>query len=196
MACQQRIDSGRLSSYAYDNWMKNKGYWVQSASQLRKAMKKHLVGEWMTSDVISVSPKASLIDVKRLMSSKHIRRVPVVDKGKLVGIVTLGDVREASPSDATSLSVYELNYLLARLTIDQFMTRSVITVTPYTEIYATAELMLEHKIGGLPVVSNGKLVGIVTESDIFRVLVEEERSEVSADGATRSPAALLAPVAA
>jgi len=176
--------------------MKNNGYWVQSASQLRKAMKKHLVGEWMTSDVISVSPKASLIDVKRLMSSKHIRRVPVVDKGKLVGIVTLGDVREASPSDATSLSVYELNYLLARLTIDQFMTRSVITVTPYTEIYATAELMLEHKIGGLPVVSNGKLVGIVTESDIFRVLVEEERSEMSADGATRSPAALLAPVAA
>ena len=141
----------------------------------------------MTSEVISVSPKASLIDVKRLMSSNHIRRLPVVDKGKLVGIVTLGDVREASPSDATSLSVYELNFLLARLTVDQFMTRSVITVTPYTEIYATAELMLEHKIGGLPVVSNGKLVGIVTESDIFRVLVKEARSEQSADGATRVP---------
>ena len=150
-------------------------------------MKRHLVGEWMTSEVISVSPKASLIDVKRLMSSNHIRRLPVVDKGKLVGIVTLGDVREASPSDATSLSVYELNFLLARLTVDQFMTRSVITVTPYTEIYATAELMLEHKIGGLPVVSNGKLVGIVTESDIFRVLVKEARSEQSADGATRVP---------
>ena len=150
-------------------------------------MKRHLVGEWMTSEVISVSPKASLIDVKRLMSSKHIRRLPVVDKGKLVGIVTLGDVREASPSEATSLSVYELNFLLARLTVDQFMTRSVITVTPYTEIYATAELMLEHKIGGLPVVSHGKLVGIVTESDIFRVLVKEARSEQSADGATRVP---------
>ncbi len=159
-------------------------------------MKRPLVGEWMTSAVISVGPKASLIDVKRLMSSKHIRRLPVVDTGKLVGIVTLGDVREASPSDATSLSIYELNYLLARLTIDQFMTRSVITVTPYTEIYATAELMLEHKIGGLPVVSNGKLVGIVTESDIFRVLVKEARSELSADGATRVPAEVPAPVAA
>ena len=159
-------------------------------------MKRHLVGEWMTSEVISVSPKASLIDVKRLMSSKHIRRLPVVDKGKLVGIVTLGDVREASPSEATSLSVYELNFLLARLTVDQFMTRSVITVTPYTEIYATAELMLEHKIGGLPVVSHGKLVGIVTESDIFRVMVKEARSELSADGATRVPAEVLPPVVA
>ena len=158
-------------------------------------MKKHLVGDWMTSDVISLSPKASLVDVKRLMSSKRIRRLPVMDKGKLAGIVTLGDVREASPSDATSLSIYELNYLLARLTIDQFMTRSVITVTPFTEIYSAAELMLDHKLGGLPVVANGKLVGIITESDIFRVLVTEARSEMSADGATRIPAALLVPAA-
>ena len=158
-------------------------------------MKKHLVGDWMTSNVITVGPKASLVDVKRLMSSKRIRRLPVVDKGKLAGIVTLGDVREASPSDATSLSIYELNYLLARLTIDQFMTRSVITVTPFTEIYSAAELMLEHKLGGLPVVANGKLVGIITESDIFRVLVTEARSEMAADGATRISSALLAPVA-
>jgi acetoin utilization protein AcuB len=159
-------------------------------------MKKHFVGDWMTSDVITVCPKASLVDVKYLMSSKHIRRLPVVEKGKLVGIVTLGDVREASPSDATSLSVYELNYLLARLTIDRFMTRNVLTVTPYTEIYAAAELMLEHKLGGLPVMANGELVGIITESDIFRILVKEARSEVFADSATRIPATTLARVAA
>jgi len=96
----------------------------------------------------------------------------VVDEnGHLVGIVTLGDVREASPSDATSLSIFELNYLLARLTVDKIMTRKVITVTPDTPIYEAARLMLEHKIGGLPVVENGRVVGIITESDIFKMVV-------------------------
>jgi CBS domain-containing protein len=156
-------------------------------------MKKNLVGDWMSSDVIVVGPKATLVDVRRLMDAKHIRRLPVVSEGKLVGIVTLGDVREASPSDATSLSVYELNYLLARLTIDRFMTHNVLTVTPETEIYVAAKSMLEHKIGGLPVVANGKLVGIITESDIFRVLVNEARTDIAPDGATNVSAARLTP---
>jgi CBS domain-containing protein len=96
----------------------------------------------------------------------------VVDGGKLVGIVTLGDVREAEPSDATSLSIFELHYLLARLRVSEFMTRDLITVTPLTTIDRAAQIMLEHKIGGLPVVERGMLIGIITESDIFRMLVK------------------------
>jgi CBS domain-containing protein len=107
------------------------------------------------------------------MKECNIRRLPVVENGRLVGIVTLGDIREASPSAATSLSIYELNYLLSRLTIGQIMTRDPITITPDTSIEAAARLMLEHKIGGLPVVDGTRVVGIITESDIFRLLVTE-----------------------
>jgi len=85
----------------------------------------------------------------------------------------LGDIREASPSSAISLSIYELNYLLSRLTIDEIMTRDPISIEPDTSIDAAARLMLERKIGGLPVVEGGKVIGIITESDIFRLLVSE-----------------------
>jgi CBS domain-containing protein len=96
----------------------------------------------------------------------------VVEGGKLLGIVTIGDVREASPSDATTLSIWELNYLWAQLTIEKIMTRNVLTVMADTPILDAAEMMLEHKVSGLPVVDEKKnLVGIITESDIFRMLV-------------------------
>jgi acetoin utilization protein AcuB len=136
---------------------------------------KNLVGQWMTTSVVAVSPKTTLPEASRLMRVNHIRRLPVVDKGRIIGIVTLGDMREASPSDATSLSVYELNYLLVKLTIDQIMTREPITIAPSAQIYEAADLMLRHKIGGLPVVEGGKLIGMITESDIFRVLVQEAK---------------------
>ncbi len=136
-------------------------------------VRRHFVKDWMTPDPITIAPNTTLPEANRLMKECGIRRLPVVDKGRLVGIVTLGDVREASPSAATSLSIYELNYLLARLTVEKIMTRDPIVITPETSIEAAARLMLEHKIGGLPVVDEGKVVGIITESDIFRLLVTE-----------------------
>ena len=107
------------------------------------------------------------------MKQRRIRRLPVVDRnGRLVGIVTRGDVREASPSNATSLSIYEIHYLLSQLAVEAIMTRNPRTVTPDTTIKEAARLMLDHKISGLPVVEGDQLVGIITESDIFRGLIE------------------------
>lgn len=134
-------------------------------------MNDKLVRDWMTSDPITITGQTVLPEAHRLMKEHGIRRLPVVENGKLVGIVTLGDIREAEPSDATSLSIFELHYLLAKLPVSQFMTRDPITVTPLTPIGRAAQIMLENKIGGLPVVDRGKLVGIITESDIFRMLI-------------------------
>jgi CBS domain-containing protein len=144
-------------------------------------MRKNLVRDWMSANPVAIGPKTSLHDAHALMMERHVRRLLVMDNGKLVGIVTLGDVREAEPSKATSLSIYELHYLLAKLTIDEIMTRNPITVPATATIRDAAKLMLEHKIGGLPVMDGGKLAGIITESDIFRVLVQspEEVAEVA-----------------
>ncbi len=136
-------------------------------------MKKTLVRDWMTPNPITIDIKTTLPEAHKLMKECHIRRLPVVDHGKVVGILTLGDIREASPSDATSLSIFELNYLLAKLTVEKIMTRDPITIAPSSTIREAAQIMLEHKIGGVPVVEDDKLVGIITESDIFRVLVQE-----------------------
>lgn len=130
------------------------------------------VSDWMTKNVITTSRNAPIANTHQQMREKNIRRLPVVEDGKLLGIVTIGDVREASPSDATTLSIWELNYLWAQLTIEKIMTRNVLTVNPDSPILDAAEIMLEHKVSGLPVIDeNRKLVGIITESDIFRMLV-------------------------
>jgi acetoin utilization protein AcuB len=134
-------------------------------------MNPQLVKDWMTRNPISTNRDTSLPEASRLMTDNGIRHLPVVEHGKLVGIVTWGDIREASASDATSLTVFELAYLLEKLPVGKIMTPRPITVTPTTTISRAAQLMMEHKIGGLPVVENGKLVGILTESDIFRMLV-------------------------
>lgn len=136
-------------------------------------MKKSCVRDWMTPNPITIDPKTTLPEAHRLMKECHIRRLPVVDRGQVVGILTLGDIREASPSDATSLSIYELNYLLAKLTVEHIMTREPLTIAPSATIREAAQIMLERKIGSLPVIEDEKLVGIITESDIFRVLVQE-----------------------
>lgn len=143
-------------------------------------MRKTLVRDWMTANPITIEPTTTLTDAYMLMKQKKIRRLPVVDAGgKLVGIVTLGDVREAHPSDATTLSIYEINYLLAKLPISQIMTANPFTTTPDATVYDAARLMLEHKIGGLPVIEGGRVVGIITESDIFRLMVQMgERGEI------------------
>lgn len=137
-------------------------------------MRRNLVRDWMTPDPITIKPKATLPEAHRIMKEKKIRRLPVVDNGKIMGILTLGDVREAGPSDATSLSVFELNYLLAQLTVDKIMTRNPKTIGSDASFFEAARMMLEYKIGGLPVVDNGKLVGVITESDIFREMVTQQ----------------------
>ena len=128
--------------------------------------------EWMTRNPITVTSKTTLPDAHKLMTEKKIRRLPVVDNGKLVGIITRGDVRGAEPSGATTLSIYELHYPLSKLTVGEIMTKHPMTVFPETPVYEAAQLMLQHKVAGLPVVDDGRVVGILTESDIFRMVVK------------------------
>jgi acetoin utilization protein AcuB len=130
---------------------------------------------WMTTDVVTVTPETPILEAQEIMKKRSVRRLPVVNKrGKLVGIVTKSDILEASPSDATTLSIWELNYLLARTTVEQIMvkTEDLITVSPNDPIERAALLMRQHKVGGLPVVESSHLVGIITESDIFEVLLK------------------------
>ena len=135
-------------------------------------MKQELVREWMTTEVVTITPETTLPEAHRLMTEKGIRRLPVMKRGQLVGIVTRGDIREAEPSDATSLSIWELNYLLATLKIERIMTRNPITISDEATIREAAQLMMDNKISGLPVLNRqGKVVGIITESDIFRLVV-------------------------
>jgi acetoin utilization protein AcuB len=132
------------------------------------------IKDWMTSDVLSVAKTTSIIDADAMMREHGIRRLPVTDKaGQLVGIVTKGDVREASPSDATTLSIWEINHLIAKLQVKDVMTKDVLTIGPDEDIIDAADTMLNKKVSGLPVVdASGKLIGIITESDIFRMLVK------------------------
>ena len=134
------------------------------------------VRRWMTENVITITPQTTLPEAQRIMLEHKIRRLPVVKSGKLVGIVTLGDIREAKPSDATTLSIYELNYLMDRLTAKDFMTPNPITITADATIAEAARLMVEHKIGGLPVIDHGDLVGIITETDFCRLLISQSES--------------------
>ena len=138
-----------------------------------------LVRDWMTPDPITAPLTMTLPEALQLMAQHNIRRLPIVDDDKLVGIVTRGDLRGAQPSQATSLSVFELHYLVGRITLEQIMTRNPLTVTDTTSIQEAARLMLQRKISGLPVVKQGRLVGIITESDIFRLVVRtwEEKTE-------------------
>ena len=133
---------------------------------------KQLVREWMTPDPVVVAPDISVAEAHRIMTMRKIRRLPVLEKGTLVGIVTLGDLRGAEPSEATSLSVWEVHTLLDRLTLRRIMSRPVHTIAAGARIGEAAKRMLENKIGGLPVMEGDRLVGIITESDIFRLVVQ------------------------
>ncbi|AGA70902.1 CBS domain-containing protein [Desulfitobacterium dichloroeliminans LMG P-21439] len=130
------------------------------------------VKQFMTSRVFTVSPEDNIADTMALMREQKINRLPVVEKGRLVGIVTDGDLREVSPSPATTLSIFELNYLVGKTPIREVAVKKVITCTPDTKIEDAALLMRENGIGALPVIENGKLVGIVTESDIFDTFLD------------------------
>lgn len=131
------------------------------------------VRDWMTGSPITIEPMTPISMAHQIMKKNSIRRLPVVKDGRLAGIVTIGDIREASPSDATTLSIWELNYLWAQLTVEKVMSRSVVSTTPDTPILDAAEQMLDHKISGLPVVEDGAVVGIITETDIFRMLIKQ-----------------------
>jgi acetoin utilization protein AcuB len=133
-----------------------------------------LVGERMSRSLITISRQTGVDDALRLMRDSNIRRLPVVDnQGKLVGIVSDKDLYLASPSPASSLDIFELRYLLARLTVDKIMSSPVITVQPDTPLEEAARIMADRKIGGLPVLDTDQnLVGIITESDLFKIFVE------------------------
>lgn len=132
-----------------------------------------LVRDRMSRNPITTYPSATVPDAIQVMRGSKVRQLPVLnDRGRLVGIVSLEDLLRVSPSPATSLSVHELNYLFERLTIEEMMTRDVVTVTEDTALEEAGRIMADYKISGLPVVRDGELVGIITESHLFNVLVE------------------------
>jgi acetoin utilization protein AcuB len=127
------------------------------------------VRDLMTAKPITVDPETPMLEARQRMAEERIRHLVVVDDdARVVGIVTDRDIRLNLPSPATSLSVWELNYLLARLTVGGVMSASVIVVDPDRPLGEAARLMIDHKIGALPVVEQGRLIGIVTESDFVR----------------------------
>jgi acetoin utilization protein AcuB len=134
-------------------------------------MEKQRVNDWMTSNPVTITKNTSLTAASRLMKGKDIRHLPVVESSKVVGMVTWGDIREISASDVAELAFYELPYLYENVQVSSIMTRHPITIAPTTTITCAARIMLDNKFGGLPVIEHGKLVGILTENDIFRMLV-------------------------
>ena len=127
----------------------------------------------MSHPVITVSPKTPMQEAHKLMRDENIRRLPVVDeRGKMLGIVSESDFLHASPSDVSSLSVWEMNYMLGKVTVEKIMTRAVISTHNDTPIEEAARTMVDNKIAGLPVLKDGELVGIITETDLFKVFLE------------------------
>jgi acetoin utilization protein AcuB len=131
-----------------------------------------LVGERMSKPVITISPDMPISEALNLMKKERIRRAPVVRDAKLVGIVSDKDLLNASPSPVTTLSIWEMNYLLSKVTVAQVMSPNVMTVTEDTPIEQAARIMADNKIGGLPVMRDGHVVGIITETDLFKVFLE------------------------
>lgn len=132
-----------------------------------------LVYERMSRHPLTVKPTTPVDAALKRMREEKIRRFPVVDnEGKLVGIVSDKDLLYAAPSPATSLSIYELHYLYSRITIEQVMSQDVITVEENDPLEEAARIMVDNKVGGLPVMREGTLVGIITETDIFKTFME------------------------
>lgn len=148
-------------------------------------METELVRDWMTHEVLTISPDTTILEAGQMMVDRTIRRLPVVENGKLVGIVTYGDVRGARAAATAGLDIWELSFILSRMTVREIMTPNPITISPDEPIGAAAQLMLKYMISGLPVLDNhGRVVGIITESDIFRVVV---RNWVRAEGDSSEP---------
>ncbi len=131
-----------------------------------------LVSERMSHPVITVRPNMPIHDALELFKRERIRRAPVIKDGKLVGIISKTDLLNASPSQATTLSVWELNYLLSKISVKDVMNKNVITVNEDTPIEEAARIMADNKIGGLPVMRENSVVGIITETDLFKIFLE------------------------
>mgnify|MGYP001815480601 FL=1 len=131
-----------------------------------------LVKNWMSKDVVTIDSEASMQNATILMKIHRIRMLPVVKHGELVGVITDRDLKKASASDATSLEIHELLFLLTKIKVKDIMTKAPITVTPDWTIEETAELLLKHKISGVPVIGGKKAIaGVITQTDVFRVLI-------------------------
>jgi acetoin utilization protein AcuB len=126
----------------------------------------------MSKPVITISPDVSIAEALNLMKQEHIRRFPVIRDRKLVGIISDKDLLNASPSPVTTLSIWEMHYLLAKITVSEVMSKNVLTVTEDTPIEQAARIMADNKIGGLPVMNDGAVVGIITETDLFKIFIE------------------------
>ena len=132
-----------------------------------------LVHERMSKNPITITEDTPISEALQFMRDENVRRLPVLNKkGELVGIVSERDLLYASPSPATSLSIYEIHYLVSKITVSEVMTKDVLTVTEYIPLEEAARIMADNKIGGLPVTRDGKLVGIITESDLFKIFTE------------------------
>jgi CBS domain-containing protein len=143
------------------------------------------VRRWMSSPAIVAPATTPLPQARAQMHEQGIRRLPIVDDaGRLVGIVTEGDINRVSDSPATDVRDYNLYYRVGDLPIRDIMTQAVVTVAPETPILEVAQLLLEHRIGGVPVVEDGQVIGVITESDLFRLIVarETQAAHLSGDG--------------
>lgn len=129
------------------------------------------VKDFMTKKVVYVSPETTVAHAADLMKEHRIHRLPVIDQDKLVGLVTEGTIAEASPSKATSLSIYEMNYLLNKTKVGQIMIKDVVTVSKSASLEDAVSLMLEHSIGVLPVVDDHVISGIITDKDVFKAFL-------------------------
>lgn len=130
-----------------------------------------LVRHIMTSPVQTIPPDTPVLEAAKLMKEKGIERLPIADGGKLLGIVTKDRVLRAAPSNATSLSVHEINYLYGKLTVKEIMQKKVVTVSPDDTIETAVRLGQDNKIGCLPVVEDGKIIGILTTNDFFYLVL-------------------------
>lgn len=126
----------------------------------------------MTKNPYTIEVTASISDAMALLREKGLKRLPVMDKEKIAGILTQSDIHKVSPTKATSLSIFEINYLLSKLTVKDAMTKNPVTIEADSLLEEAAVIMREKRIGTLPVVENGKLVGIITESDIFDAFID------------------------
>ncbi|MBM2829612.1 MAG: acuB [Gammaproteobacteria bacterium] len=150
-----------------------------NASIKRQELVHMAISEVMNPYLLTVDPYASLAEAYELMKKNKIRRLPVVNNNELVGVITHRDILEAKPSDVThSLSIWELNQMLSKLIVEHVMTRKPITIYQTDTVGHAAEIMLDEKIGGIPVLdANDKLTGIITESDIFRLIMRRWRDD-------------------